>query len=155
MAFWATQAEVEAKIYSARLKNWGDKDRDGLVDTASLTLAFQEAQAICSSFLLERYGSYLSGWSSTSCPWLVKTVYLDLVVWSLATGSNAISPAIQKRYELAMDTLTRINDGKQSIYDENNSGVLTEATPGYSDVNISPEIATRIFRTEPEIEADV
>jgi len=145
MAYWATQAELEAKILSSRLKNWGDKDRDGLIETVSLANAFQEAQGVCSSFITERFGGYLRDWTATTVPYLIKSCYLDLAVWAVATGSNQISPTVQKRYEEALKTLQAIKEGTQDIYDEYNSAVLSETSLGFSDAEISPDYEERLF----------
>lgn len=148
MAFWVTQAELEAKVLSSRLQNWGDKNRDGTVDSATLTLACQEAQSRLYAYLGGRYGESMRAWTNATTPWLVKSLYLDLALWFFATGSNTISPTVQKRYEEALTTLEQLRKGDLELFDEINDTMLTENSTTFAPVSIVPDTENRVFTRE-------
>ena len=108
---YSTQATLEARVKSLRLKMWGDKNEDGLLDSATMTQAFAGAQAEILAYIGQRYGSTVTdAWTETTRPDLVGMISDDLTLYILNAGSNAMHPLIVRNREDAIKRLEMIRD---------------------------------------------
>lgn len=149
MAYWSTQTILETKILSSRLLNWGDKNRDGTLDTASLTQAFKAAQGLISGYITARYGSsVITTWTSSTVPWLIQDIYNVISLYWFVTGSNQISPSVQMMYDNAIKQLEAIRDNELDVFDETNETILTESSTGHMPIAIEPSDTNKVFTRE-------
>jgi phage gp36-like protein len=122
-AYYSTQATIEARVKALRIKMWGDKDNDGILDTATLTQALTAAKAEILSYVGQRYGDTVTGaWTDTTRPDMIGMISDDLTLYMLNTGSNVVHPVIIKNREEAIARLQKIAD-----YDINVPGVTFES----------------------------
>ena len=78
MAYFSTQASVEARASSRRLLLWTDTDRDDVPDTTVLNAGFERAQNLIYEYLKPRYGdTELLAWQTTQ-PDSIKKMSDDL-----------------------------------------------------------------------------
>jgi phage gp36-like protein len=111
MAAYSTQATIEARVKALRIKMWGDKNEDGVVDEATLTQAFSGAAAEILAYIGQRYGTTVTGvWTETTRPDLIGMISDDLSLYLLNTGSNVMHPLIIKNREDAIKRLEMIRD---------------------------------------------
>ena len=124
---FSTQASVEARANSARVKLWTDKNRDGTPDPATLTQGFQFATGLIFEYLTQRYGeAELSVWTISTAPARVLRISDDLCMWYFSSGNQSQNPLIQAIYNAAIDSLESIRDYTSVLYG------ATEAVDGNS-----------------------
>lgn len=110
-AYYSTQATIEARVKALRIKMWGDKDQDGVLDTATLTQALVAAKVEILSYIGQRYGTTLTNaWTDTTRPDMIGQLSDDLTLYYLNSGSNVIHPLILKNREDALQKLTFLRD---------------------------------------------
>ena len=114
---FSTQATVEARANSARVKLWTDKNRDGTPDPVTLTQGFQFATGLIFEYLTQRYGeAELSAWTIATAPARVLRISDDLCIWYFSSGNQSQNPLIQAIYDAAIDSLESIRDYNSSLY---------------------------------------
>ncbi len=106
--YFSTEATLTAKVKTTRLKLWGDRDRDNVLDPTTLTQAMSTAQAQILASLYDRYGSQTDDWDSDSVPELLKSVSDSLSIYYLAAGSNAVNETVRDARTEAMQTLAAL-----------------------------------------------
>jgi len=127
--YYSSQATLEAKVIPLRVKLWGDKDRDGTVDSETLEQALAFAKNHILSVVYQRYGSQADDWDFDTAPPIIKTLSDDLAIFYLATGTQTLNPVIQQNFENAMSTLKAINLYEMTIpgvSDEDDYQIITE-----------------------------
>lgn len=108
---YSTQATLEARVKALRLKMWGDKNEDGVLDTASMSQAFAGAQAEILAYIGQRYGATVtSTWAEATRPDLIGMISDDLALYLLNAGSNVMHPLIAKNREDAIKRLELLRD---------------------------------------------
>jgi phage gp36-like protein len=111
MANYSTQATIEARVKALRIKMWGDKNDDGVLDTATLTQALVNAKVEILSYIGQRYGTTLTDtWTDTTRPDMIGQLSDDLTLYYLNTGSNAVHPIVAKNREEAVKRLEMLRD---------------------------------------------
>jgi phage gp36-like protein len=127
--YFSTEASIKAKVRSLRVNLWGDKDRDGSLDTQTLTQALTFAKSTIMSRLYPRYTvAEIEDLTTTTdtdlqdAAGLLKTYSDDLVLYYLASGSNVVNPIIKLSYDTTLDALDKMECYKLSL-------------PGISDTN--------------------
>jgi phage gp36-like protein len=116
MAYYSTQATIEAKVKALRIKMWGDKNEDGILDTATLTQALAGAKAEILAYIGQRYGTTVTdAWTDTTRPDMIGMISDDLTLYLLNAGSNVVHPIIMKNREDAIHRLELIRDYTLSL----------------------------------------
>lgn len=128
MAYYSTQETIEARIKALRIKMWGDKDGDGVLDSATLTQALTAAKAEILVYIGQRYGTTVTDtWTETTRPDLIGMISDDITLYVLNTGSNVTHPIVVSNYNRAVAFLQRLEDYTISL-----PGVEFQAGQQYS-----------------------
>jgi phage gp36-like protein len=141
--YFSSEATIEAKVKAARVKLWGDRDRDNTVDPATLAAALRSARNRIVAKLTARYGAGVIAWSIADCPPILTDISDDLAIYFMASGSgNALSPQIQTNYDNAIALLTELADGTAALIGSDDS--ITSADTS-SSIAVSTEDRDRQF----------
>jgi len=131
---FSTQATVEARASSARVKLWTDKNKDGTPDPDTLTQGFQFATGLIFEKLQQRYGeTELASWTISTAPARILRISDDLCMWVFSSGLNAQNPLIQVIYDEAIQSLDDIASTKVSLYGATEGVTLTSSTEAPDD----------------------
>lgn len=134
MSYYSTQATIEAKATSNRVRIWGDKNADGTIDPASLSQALAFAKSRILAHVWRRYGdTEINSWTDTTAPDLIKGISDDLALYYLASGANAVNPVIDLNYKDATAQLVAIRDGLSDIPLIHDDSYPTLTEQAYSD----------------------
>jgi phage gp36-like protein len=115
--YFSTQASIEARISSLRLKGFADFDNDDTVDEGTLTAAYKRARGLIRGSLEKVYGqTIIDTWTSDTVPELVGTISDDLCIYQLAIGNPMLMQACQLIRENALADLKMIASGEVSLY---------------------------------------
>jgi hypothetical protein len=115
-AYYSSQTTIEAKVKALRIKMWGDKDGDGVLDPAALESALSEAKQEILLYVETRYGqSVTDGWDSSTRPDWIGTVSDWLTLYHLMSGSNAAHPVVIKKYDDVLKQLIQIQNYQAAI----------------------------------------
>ena len=106
---YATQDDITA-LYGPDALFVADRDGDGVAEAASVTRALEEASAEIDSFLAPRFDLPLA----ESQP-VLRRLAVDIALYRLTKASDVATEELRKRYDDAMKTLERIQEGKQSL----------------------------------------
>jgi phage gp36-like protein len=110
-AYYSTQATIEARVKTLRVKMWGDHNEDGVIDTATLTQALTAAKCEILTYIGQRYGTTLTDtWTDSTRPDLIGMISDDITLYFLNAGSNVIHPIISKNHEDAVKRLEGLRD---------------------------------------------
>jgi len=104
-AYFSTEASIIAKNKEARVKLWGDRNRDGVLDPTTVSQALVFAKSRILAFIQTRYGSQILEWDSNSVPDVLRDISDTLALWYIATGQNAINETIEKLHVNAIKEL--------------------------------------------------
>lgn len=110
----STQTTIETSCSVNRIKIYGDKNKDGVIDSNILEKAISNAEGIIEGYLFERYGSQITSADSTTSK-LLTSLSDDISIYMLATTNQAVSIPIDLRYKAAMNFLEMLRDYKLSI----------------------------------------
>lgn len=131
---FSTQASVEARASSARVKLWTDKNNDGTPDPLTLTQGFQFASGVIFEKLTPRYGeTVLEGWTIATAPPRILRISDDLCMWFFSSGLNAQNPLIQAIYDEAISSLDAIASKTAYLYGATDGVTLASATEAPDD----------------------
>lgn len=109
-AYFSSQTTIEAKVKAARIKLWGDRDRDNVLDPTTLTQALVFAKNKILGFVQTRYGSQVHDWDLSTVPDILKEVSDSLTLWYIAGGQNAMNSVVDLNYNEAIKTLEMIRN---------------------------------------------
>lgn len=116
MAYYSTQARIEAKASASRVLLFGDKDRDGSIDSASLSQALTAAVNLIKSYTIKRFGkATVDAWDSSTVPGLLQDISDTITLFYLASGSNQLNPVVKLLYDEAKEMLCQIRDGELDL----------------------------------------
>jgi phage gp36-like protein len=118
---YSTQTTIENSCSVEKIRLYGDKNKDGVVDTSALNKAINDAEGIIYGYLYERYTTLLDSADSTTSK-LLTFISDSISVYLLAATNNAISIPIDLRYKTAMDLLEKIKNYEINL-------------PGFADTN--------------------
>ena len=144
---WSTQTRIEQRIRAARLKFYADKDRDGTVDPASLTQAFEFADGLCYAYLHHLGASTITAWTASTVPLLAQKIYEDIALSFLAGDALQPNPQIVENYKKSLALLEKIRDGKIDLVDRDGN-VLTPSASTFAEIEVSTEDDNRVFTRE-------
>lgn len=113
--YFSSQATIEAKVRASRVRIWGDKNADGVIDPMTLEQGLIFAKAHILAMISRRYGSQALAWTFGTCPPLLKAVSDDITLYYLASGANAVNPVIDLNYKNALAALTMIKDYEMDL----------------------------------------
>ena len=111
---YSTQTTIENSCSVERVKIYGDKNKDGVLDTSILTKAINDAEGIIKGYLYERYGSTLDSADSTTSK-LLTAISDSIALYMLASTNNAITIPIDIKYKAAIEFLEKLREYKLSI----------------------------------------
>jgi len=122
---FSTEETITAKIKTAKLKLWGDRNRDGVLDPDTLTQAIDSAQAQILAALYARYGTQVEDWTIGTVPDILKSISDSLTIFYIASGSNAINESVKLSYDNAMLNLTKLSvlNDKSFVFDLSLPGI--------------------------------
>lgn len=145
-AYYSTQARLEALASTARVKLFGDKNRDGTVDSTSLTQALAFAKNHIDALLCRRFQGTPFTWTSATVPPVLIPISDNLALYYLASGSIGVTEAIQRNYDQAIQFLQDIVDRKLDIPDANGD-VLTEGS-SYAAIAASSDLDDETYNRD-------
>jgi len=125
MAGWSTQARVTILIGSDRLVRLGDKNRDGSLDSGLFDQANDAARNKALPYLVRRYGTTATAWTSSTAPPSLIDISDTLVVWYLTKGNPAIAESARQDYDDAIADLIAIREEQMDLYDSDGN-IITE-----------------------------
>jgi phage gp36-like protein len=144
-AYYSSETTIKNKVKASRINLYGDKNRDGSIDPDSLTQALIFAKQRILMYVEDRYGSQCDDWDSTTVPDALKNISDDLTIFYLASGQNEVNPIVLRNYDMAIDLLEKLNEGKLSL-------------PGVSDFESGTETLTSysnsIYSNDEDIDDD-
>lgn len=126
--YFSSQTTIEAKVRSSRVKIWGDKNADGVLDPTTLDQALAFAKSMILAMIVRRYGQQALTWTFDTCPPLLKAVSDDLTLYYLAAGANALNPVIDINYKNAVAMLTMIKDYEADLPGVDDTPAIETAT---------------------------
>lgn len=126
--YFSSETTISNRVKAARLKLWGDRNRDDILDPDTLTqgLVFAKAQILAS--LENRYGSQIEEWDITTVPNLLKQVSDALTIYYIASGTNAVNEVVKDGRTDAMQTLSALANYEMSLPDVSDSGSYDTVT---------------------------
>ena len=126
--YFSSQTTIEAKVRSSRVKIWGDKNADGILDPTTLDQALAFAKNYILAMISRRYGVQALAWTFDTCPPLLKAVSDDLTLFYLASGANALNPVIDVSYKNAIAMLTMLKDYEADLPGVDDTPAIETAT---------------------------
>lgn len=107
---FSSEATISAKVKLAKLKVWGDRDRDGTLDPLMLASALKSAASTITAALYRRYGAQVLTWDidDDSVPDLLETVSDKLTIYEIASGNNVINESVKTWQQEALKTLSDV-----------------------------------------------
>lgn len=127
---YASIADLVERFGETEVIELTDQDHLGQIDTAVAERALQDATAEIDGYLAARYRLPV-----TDTPRLLSVLCTDIARYRLQKGVS--TDQARQRYEDAVDTLKRIQDGRMNL-------PLTAPPPASADPMIAPGIG-RVF----------
>lgn len=107
---YALKQDVIDRIGVEELYVLADRDRDQILDEASITQALTDASTTIDTYVSRRYAVPL-----TPVPGIALTLCVTLAVYFLADRAGAVTDERRKRYEDAIKLLERIANGEVGL----------------------------------------
>ncbi len=141
---YSTQTTIENKVKASRIRLWGDRDRDSVLDPGTLAAALKQAKAKIDAMLCRRFGTQVYAWTYSTVPEVLHDISDDLVLYYFASGSNQMSPQIKTNRDLSWELLLFIARGDMDIFDPSGN-IVTESAESYAETISSAEDIDRVF----------
>lgn len=107
---YAARQDIVDRIGIDELHVLADRDRDEIVDEASITQALLDASTTIDTYVSRRYPVPLS-----PVPGIAKTLCVTIAVYFLADRAGAVTEERRKRYEDAIKLLERMASGEVGL----------------------------------------
>ena len=127
-AYFSSQTTIESKVRASRVKIWGDKNADGILDPTTLDQALVFARNYILAMVTRRYGTQALAWTFDTCPPFLKAVSDDLTLFYLASGANVLNPVIDLNYKNAVAMLTMLKDYEADLPGVDDTPAIETAT---------------------------
>lgn len=133
---FSSEATISAKVKLAKLKVWGDRDRDGTLDPLMLAAALKSAASTITAALHRRYGAQVLTWDidDDSVPDLLEGVSDKLTIYEIASGNNAINESVKTWAQDALKTLSDLASYNISLPSVAEAGADEISTASFESV---------------------
>jgi phage gp36-like protein len=147
--YFSSQTTIEAKVKAARIKIWGDRDRDGTLDSDTLDQALKFAKNRILGYVQTRFGSQVHDWVLADVPDVLREISDSLTLWYIAGGQNAMNDVIALNYKEAMTSLERMRDYEMDIPEVSDSDDYQTVTDDFDSDFENDDVDDDDWNTNP------
>ena len=144
MAYYSSQASIEARISALRLNGYIDRNADGFPDDEALESGQKEARGLIRGYLKRAYEStVIDAWDidDDTVPDLINAISDQLCIRVFYSSNPRFQESANQAYREAIAQLEMIRDGKIDLYeaDRATSYIADALDTGRIDSDFDPE----------------